>query len=844
MRRPLTILALTLAASTPLFPRVAHAAAPPSLTIPGASGQQALALRVEGAALRARVCGSGACEPDGGAALGLPEDVRPLVGNAALKRVELRSGRSVARLDVPGKDGAGTWVMLVAAPASGKGAEPVVIYAGWTAVAKGEAGEERSAIVLEEPIAGKSGAVRLLVGERRGDVTVCGRPALVAAKEVDPLTFELTRGASAESLSREERDKAPKITASRVVAAASKTSGPKLLRAMVASSAVDKKMGTLTDGDADTVWSENKTGEGRGEFVVMSSASEVAINTIEIAVKPSAPDDGGAAPRSFYLATSDRVIAVAMPEDAWRQAPGTRYAIALPAPLHTSCLAVVLGDAYANAKNTRVTIAEIEAKTPFDGMSVEALAGALAGGGERPKGAGAMLARAGKEGVAAAISVYDKLDDTGRELARDVIDGAPCGDQAPFYTGRLIAAMDAKGDDPDRDHARDRLRRCGRLAAPPLAAIIAKGFPAGGPADARAIKAALLAANEIVLAAPAEAIAAITAAIDKADDGMRRELRAALSVAARNPRALPALREQMTPERFGALSEVAAIDLMRAAGPSLGKVEGAAQAFAAISAKYGSTRARYLLQAPAGELAKAGDAQAEAYLRASLTQDAAWYVRARAVVAAARVPSLAAAIVAAIDDAEVRVREAAIAGSFASLSEGDKPPQGLAAALGKRLATDDWTFVRAAAARALGVMPPDAAIDQALVAALSDASHDVRGKIIEALGARRATAHAELIRARQDDEEEWLDVRVRAVFALAAMCDSKSLDAWTKLALRAKSPNDERERRLGAASIVALGAVHPADLERRLAPLVDKDSPSGAKELARSAIASKGRCEP
>src|SRR5262249_11965848 len=160
---------------------------------------------------------------------------------------------------------------------------------------------------------------------------------------------------------------------------------------------------------------------GRGEFVSMSSADEVGIVALDVIVRPTEEVEGGAAPKRFYLATEGKLFEVTMPEDAWKQPPGTRYTVKLPAEIKTSCLAVVLDASYATRDKARVTIAEIEARTAFDGASPEALAGALAGGSARSKAAAALLARSGEAGLRAVIGVYDKLDEDGKRLAAEVI---------------------------------------------------------------------------------------------------------------------------------------------------------------------------------------------------------------------------------------------------------------------------------------------------------------------------------------------------------------------------------------------------------------------------------------
>ena len=842
MKRSRSLPALLVAFSPLLAPRIAAADA--TLAAPAGHGQQAMAVRVEAAGVRVKVCVSGPCEADGGAVIAVPDEAKAALPRGTATLRELSGGRRVARVDVPlekGDPGA-AWTLLVAAPLAGKGSEPVVVWSGLTGVSKGEHGEGRVTVIVEEP--GANGGQRVLVGERREDVTLCGRPTLVAAKEIDPATLALGRAASVQNLDVKERAQAVKITATRVPEGEAPASGVRLLRATAASSAALQKLDTLTDGDAETIWSENKAGIGAGEFVTMGSSDEVGIVAFTITVRPKADVEGGAAPRTLYLAAPSRVVEVKLPEDAWKQPPGTRYTVKLPEELRASCVAVVIGDAYGAAskgdpasKLPRVTLAEVEAVTTFGAATPEALVGALAGGGDRARAAAALLARGGTAASQAAIAGYEKLDAAGKQLAAGIVDGASCQEQAPFFAARfasLAAQKDrpraAPGEaDPELAHARDKLRRCGRASATALGKLVAEGSPG----------VSRLAALELSLVAPAEAVPILVDALGKADDAGRRELRAALARAAKAPRAHAAFAEELAPAKLGARPSGTTIDLLRAAGPNLPLLEGARPAFAALAVPDAPMSARFLLQAPAAVLASAGDAGAEAFLRATLRRDPDLHLRARAAEVAGPVEALRPDLALAVDDPEVRVREAAI-NAFAGT--GGKAPNGLAEALARHLASDEWTIVRAAAARTIGTLPPLPKLDAALAAALTDRYPEVRGQAIDALGAHRATAHAEPLRKRAMIAEESLDIRARAVLALAEMCDKGSLDLWTKLAANAVKPTDERDRRLGAAAVAALSVVHPADLAERLAPLLAKNAPPGLNEMAKSALKAEGAC--
>ncbi|MGK3990684.1 HEAT repeat domain-containing protein [Sorangium sp. So ce136] len=853
-----------IAASSALLGNAAAQVAP--VVLPQAAGQQALAVRIDAGGITARACpAAAACAPDGGKVLAVAPEVAPLLGGARVVPVTLADGRRLAKIEAPVAAtpagaaatalgaGGGSWVMLLAAPLAGKGTEPVVLWSGWTGVSTGEHGEGRSDAVVVEPLGSGS---RVLVGQLRDDVTICGRPALVGASEVDPRTMTLLKGASFQNLPLEERRAASKVAAERREADAA-APALRLLRPTAASSAVGKRFAEIADGDPKTAWSEGKVGAGRGEFVSLSSADEVGITGLGLRIKPTEAVEGGAAPRTLFVATPDRLFQVSLPEDAWlKETAG--YEVKLPEEIRASCIAVVLDDAYAprgapagagdrgapSGPEVRVTIAEITARTAFDGQGPAALVGALAGGGERARAAAALLARSGPEAVEAAIAGYDKLDPAGRQLAAGVIDTAPCAVQIPFFTARLASGAAAAPPrrasraappepDPELHHARDRIRRCGRAAAPALAEIVK-----GGAAAAR-----VAAARELALVAPAEAIPALLDALAGARGAMRRELRAALALAARSERAAGVVEEEVQLDRLRARPEEAQLDLLRALGPSLGRVKGGGAAFQALaSAASAPFERRYLLQAPAAALARAGEAPAEAYLRASLRKDADAHVRLRAAEVAADVPALAPDLLAAASDPEVRVREAAIVALSRAASAGAKLPAGAPTALAARLASDPWTFIRGSAALAIGAIPATPAVDRALVGALADSAPEVRRNALDGLGAHRAVAHIEAVRDRAEDKEEDLEVRARAILALGAMCDASSVDLWTRLALRAKAPMGERDQRLGSAALAALGAVHPADLPARLKPLLDKDTPHGLRETARAALSAAPQC--
>lgn len=797
-----------------------------ALTIAAVADRAALSIDVTASAIHAN-----------GAplAVALPPELAGRLARARISELVLTSGKKLARIDVPLDERGAQWVALVAPPKR-PSEPPSVIFSGHAGAVRGEHGERRAYAVVDERTDRGS---RVVVGQIREDVTLCGRPTIVKAHAVDPLTLTLERGASRQNLSIEERARAVPLVATRLdEASAASLRGPRLLRARAASSALDKKLTTLTDGDPETTWSEGKKGSGAGEFVTMASASEVGITWIELGVRPpKAVVPSGTAPRKLFLATNDELFAVTMPEDAWSK-PGARYRVRLPRELKTTCLAVVLDESYGrDGAESATTLSEVVAHTAFDGVELDGLVGALAAGSDRARAAAALLSRGGEPAVVAALAGYDKLDDRGRELARQIIDGAACETKAAFYASRIVL-RDEKGraramgeTDGEAIHARDQVRRCGREAAPTLARIFAEGDDATK----------LAIAAELSLVAPNEAVPVLTLALASAKDETRQGLRQALAQAVTSERADEAVETAFAPAHFAALPELARIDLLRAAGPILARVATARQALLSLATAEAPFRTRYLLLVPAAELAKAGDADAEAFVRGSLRHDADAHIRARAAAVAARVGALAGDVDAAVDDPDPRVRDAALQAAQVLLAS--EPHATFAPArAARRLGVDPWPFVRVSAARTLGALPADRDVDAKLAAALGDASPDVRGEAVEALGRHRALAQRDAIAKLVRSDRETIDVRAKAVIALGALCDERSLGELTSLARKLASPAGEEDQRLGIAALTALSALRPADLEKRIGALTSDKLPFGVRDAAETALRGPGTC--
>jgi HEAT repeat protein len=130
----------------------------------------------------------------------------------------------------------------------------------------------------------------------------------------------------------------------------------------------------------------------------------------------------------------------------------------------------------------------------------------------------------------------------------------------------------------------------------------------------------------------------------------------------------------------------------------------------------------------------------------------------------------------------------------------------------------------------------------ALSSAIDDPSPHVRAHVIVALGEHHASAELGKIRARLLDEEEYPMVRAAAAQALAALCDTSSLDALTGYARKLVDPMaNDQDHIVGSAALLALGDMHPADLAKRLEPLQAKGAPPQAHQAADAVMQRRSR---
>lgn len=785
---------------------------------PAGGGIDAIEATIDprGGTIEVRQCKSADCSDSGGAVRSIPIPIdRPRLdlAGASIAVLPIGEGRSALHVriaDAQRKD------LAFEAILAGK---PEPIYAGLTGYTRGEEGDRSGDVVLVYDRDEHSKFV--LVAETREDTRICGQATTpLLAKGLDPKTLEL-RGATLHRLDKKERDDAARLVAT---ARTSSAKGP-LGSLLVATGGSAPNTPALTDGNAETTWSEKRPGDGHGEFATMRAPSELPIHAVVLTVAPSVAKNAKSAfasPRTFFVATDQKLFHVTMPEDAWAS-PGKTYEIALPEPVHTTCIAIVLDEAYARGLVApEVGLAEVGAITKFDveGATLDDVAKAL--GGPRADEAVALLRRSNDAGLTAVVKVWKELDGRGRSLAVDVAASTgTCGGPAMDLLTRALGDKESEV----RKRALGRIERCGKAAAESLTAAVRSDDEAR-----RAASAPLLATI-----APRAAIDPISEELGRGTAVTRHALRAAFTrAAAHAPRdMLLALfaKEGASPQ--------ARIDLLRALGPELAELR--PQSSAAIAAVLGSSpdmATRWLIAQPLAELARSPSCTPGELTRLAemARHDPEWPVRARAIELSADNPRLAEVVVASANDPEPRVREAA----FRAIALG-KIPSGRGAAA-KALAKDPWTFVRIASASALGSIPGNEQAIAPLENALEDASPKVRAAAIAALGSARSQKSETKISDRLDDAREDIEVRAIAARTLGALCTRSATDRLTKLAQLARSPLDETDDRLGVAAIDALAALHPIDLDKRLAPLRGKDVRTPVRRAAERALTEPGAC--
>ncbi len=796
---------------------VLSAATAEGATVVAPRGPEQAALRVDATSeLSARVCEDTACTQGAVSRVELPADLGGLEA-ATVESVGIGGGRHVVHVRVPAA-GDASYHVLLAAPLAGAGQAPVVVHQGWSDRFSGTEGERRAEHVEVTPE--HEGTRRVFVGELREDIDICGRPALLSTRMLDPQSLGL-RAVRLQRLAATERSGAPMLEAKLVEEA---SSGALPMRARVASSAVGDPA-AISDGDLETTWAEGRQGSGRGEFVTLLTSAAMPLRGFELVFRPpSGGDASGAAPKRFWLASRDALVAVDLPSDPWK-VPGSRYRVELPTPWQTDCVALVLDSAYGSEPSLQVSVAELSALSDASELALSELVSRLGGADDEAAVAVAVLSARGPEASRAVDQAFADAPPGAQKRMLDVMDRVSCEQSAPTFARALTST------EPNLSERGQRgLRRCGDAAGAALEGALAAASPAAEGALAA----------ELSLIDPARAIRVLTPRLDTPSRARRRQLRKALAQASSVSRAHPLVERTLESQ---VLSARARLDFLRALGSrSLEFQKAAETSFGRLATNDASFRVRYLLVEPAVTLAPVSPA-AVRFLERSVSKDPSPLVRARAAAALgstlpARFGPVRGALLVALRDANVRVRTAAAQSLGAAHIEAARDP------LVSVLADDDWPLARTAAAEALAHLGASRAVDEALADALDeDPSRDVRARAARSLGTRKALEQREFLYEHLSMTDEDVEVRRASAWALGEMCDADAADRLERYALSLTEPRIDRDARaLGLAALRALGKLAPADLAERLAPLQTKSTPSPVRRIVSEILAEPARC--
>jgi HEAT repeat protein len=796
-------------------------------TTKAGKSQPKLELRRDGATLQAATC-ERTCDWENATTwtLEAPFDA----ASATFTSLALSADRQAAHVVVSAEQR--RFEVVVTAPLTGTAnPAPITVFAGETGLTNGEAPDRTGKVVEVLPSNDKT--VNVVVGNLHEDVSLCGRKALLSPRVLHPNTLTL-KGIKLQRLPSAERDAAPQLTATPL--------GDRLpssvLTPLVASSG-SVSPAVLADDDTSTTWTEGRGGGGGGEFVVFRAPSSLGLTGLTFST-PSNPSPSYRAPTSFWVATSDSVYRVDLPVTApsTTTAPSPESAsppptspavgatnvgetaahhwhVEFPAPVQTSCVAISLDTAPNDDSAIDVGFAEVGATTNVDERQLAIALGELDSGGDRASAAEQLLIAVGNPAFERVKKRYLRYSPAGRMRALNVLDAAACRHSVDTY----VEALFNEGS-PEAAHGERGLARCKNEAIPALTARLPK----------LASERTRLLTNLLVRLDPVAALDAMTPHLS----GGSRPKRQVLQHAFAN-----ALQDENAAKHAGTLlandpgSSAAAqrntLFLLRALGERLPNYADVAVRRLKPLLTHTDFATRYLALAPAA-LLSAKDESLARYVVDAATRAKEPAIRTEAVRVLGHTPDPT-ALVRAIDDAHVRVREAAVIGA------GERGLIAARAALHRRLEDDAWPLVRSAAVRALGQLPPDAKSTKLLAqVAEDDASPHVRRPAVHVLGLHDARAVLPTVRDIFYDDPDP-DVRATAASSLGLLCDRSMTNALTKAALQlGNTASSEEERLIGKASLLALGRLAPPDLEQRLAPFFQRGVPHVAQAAAKTAL--------
>jgi hypothetical protein len=773
---------------------VPAASAPPaskSGTAGPAGGSPAIGARLSremdgSGALAIATCASAPCAATGpGGPIGLT-DID--LGKSTIEAVDV-GGKKLLRVVARSAKASGTaWEALVAA----KDGKAQLLWSGTTGF---DSEGEGARLVFEEGT--------FYVGRLRRELTLCGQSVtLLEPRRLDPAKLELRRVAK-HRLAQSVRDAAPTLMAEpgdKPIASVATVRG---------ASVNDGASTALADDDPATAWTETLKGDGKGEFVVFAVPKTTEVQALSLVVRPTKASAEFAQPTSLWLTTDDATYRISLPVES---EPGARLEVKLPKPVSTSCIALSL-DA-AEKKDAAIGLAEVDA-VPILPSTIHAVDDLVTLLDDEKMGelAQRVLANAGARGAKAIAAKIDTLGDQGRLPAIDALEAAPCEAAAP-----ALVDLSWKGSRATTTRAREGLDGCGVGAKGAIAARFVQG-----PDAARELLAERYAKLD-----PTRAVPAILEVVRTAPASRRRTFRVALAKAASSAAGRSAIATFLAaPPAPKPEENDPVIELARAIAGTV-DVPGLPATLLAHAAEDRPFASRWLAALPIAELAARGDLTAVSWMR-KLFQSKDRYLRARAAEVSGKVDALRPELVGALADGDPRVRQ----GALVALRAGSGPT-GAVSAIMAMLARDGWTYVRVAAAETLGESKGGGDVDVALAKATEDEQKTVRGAAVRALVSRRAKSQLPALRSRAFDDKEVIEVRRDAVEGLGILCDTSSLDDLFEIAKKGEGGP------LQLAAIMALGAIHPADLAGRLSA-IDQTS-LVVKDAIRRALKSPATC--
>lgn len=492
--------------------------------------------------------------------------------------------------------------------------------------------------------------------------------------------------------------------------------------------------------------------------------------------------------------------------------------VPLPAPIQTSCLAISLDTAAQNDGDLDVGLAEIGATTNVDEARLNQALAELDSGGDQATAAEQLLQDVGRVAFERVQTRYRGYSEAGRMRALNVMDAAPCR----YSVGVYASALSNEGS-AEAEHGQAGLTRCRGQAVPALA----RRLPESASERTRLLVSMLLRLDPV---AAVDAMAPLLAGGSRAK---RRVLQLAFSAAVVNPEAAVRAKALLSDAK---LTVRDSLFLMRALGSHLIDYADVAAPRLAQALPHADFATQYLALSPAAVLAPK-QPELQRFLLDTLAHAKQPALRVEAARVLHENADADAALVRAIGDEHVRVREAAVVSAGEHVVEVARP------ALHERLERDEWPFVRSAAVRALGLLPANPETQARLADAVEhDDAPSVRRPALHVLGIHDARAQLPVVRQAFAHDQD-VDVRATAATSLGLMCDRTMIDDLTKSALKfGNLYSSEGERVVGKASLNALGRLAPPDLKQRLKPFFAEGAPQIAKYAAEAALDHPEKC--